>query len=428
MKITKHKVIHLKLKALSICLVTLAIVLGLCLFFESIKVTSPLVAQIDSAITQTTKITNISTDRTSGTTYVSSSTYATYTSYVTSTDRLATTTFTESSTKVTESSTKLETLTNVIKDPQIQATDVSTTSDQPVTSFTESPPRQVAPTPFTPYVSDSAPTSSVQTIKTKPNVTMTVASQPGTSTSQTTSIIERVARVSAEIANSDTRDVELAGSTDQKALADLFKDSNIDGISDFDSIYLYSIDPIKSSKLGEYEGRLINAGEKVLLGFDPSALELIKINPQEPEAANAPILGEYKVTHVALTAENKVTFKGVALPNSFVTLFIYSTPIVVTVKSNDKGEWQYTLDQELASGKHVVYVASVNNTGKILAKSEGYKFTKTAEAAILEIAPSGIVENEKPGLTSTHMFILIGALVMVSVLILFVIGRNPKEV
>lgn len=50
----------------------------------------------------------------------------------------------------------------------------------------------------------------------------------------------------------------------------LYKDSNNDGISDYDSIHVYSLDPVKPTITTVYEGKEITAGEKIALGFDPS--------------------------------------------------------------------------------------------------------------------------------------------------------------
>jgi hypothetical protein len=75
-----------------------------------------------------------------------------------------------------------------------------------------------------------------------------------------------------------------------------------------------------------------------------------------------------------------LVFEGRALPNSFVTLYIFSTPVVVTVKTDEQGNWRYTLDTELEDGSHNLYVAMVNNNGRIVAKSPPVPFVKTAEA------------------------------------------------
>ena len=93
--------------------------------------------------------------------------------------------------------------------------------------------------------------------------------------------------------------------------------------------------------------------------------------------------------------EQKVLkLNGKALPNAFVTVYIYSnTPIVVTVKTDDQGNWSYELDKELEDGEHEAYVAVTDNTGKITAKSEPLKFVKTAQAAT--VIPNASASNSE---------------------------------
>jgi hypothetical protein len=105
----------------------------------------------------------------------------------------------------------------------------------------------------------------------------------------------------------------------------------------------------------------------------------------------APETDVYSVKSVAVTPQKKLEIHGTALPNSYVTLYIYSTPIIVTVKTDSTGQWQYTLDRELETGEHKIYAATVDNSGKIVAKSTPIPFTKTAEAATLgSVPPLGI--------------------------------------
>jgi hypothetical protein len=76
----------------------------------------------------------------------------------------------------------------------------------------------------------------------------------------------------------------------------------------------------------------------------------------------------------------KAEIKGKALPNSFVTLYIFSNPIVVTIKTDIDGSFVYTLDKELDDGEHEVFVAVTDNTGSIIAQSNPFTFIKEANA------------------------------------------------
>jgi hypothetical protein len=214
----------------------------------------------------------------------------------------------------------------------------------------------------------------------------------------------------------------------------LKKDTNNDGISDYESIYVYKIDPVKSSPTSTYEGKDINASDKVLLGYDPAVPELVKVTKEEPKYSVAPVVPLYKVNDVKLTKEKMIELKGQALPNSFVTIYIYSTPIMVVVKTDSNGEWKYTLDKELENGDHTVYTATVNNTGNIVAKSSGYLFTKTAEAVSFNDVPlSGAsADIAQPSfLEGINIYVLvaifIGIIITLFVLIGFISKKNNSE-
>jgi len=215
----------------------------------------------------------------------------------------------------------------------------------------------------------------------------------------------------------------------------LYKDSNQDGISDYESIYVYNIDPNIPTPVSTYQGRTINASEKILLGFDPTESELVKVNKEEPIWSSASVVSTYKVKNVALTADKKeVVLKGQALPNSFITLYIYSTPIIVTVKTNSDGEWEYILDKELENGEHTVYVATVNNSGNIVAKSSGFLFTKTAEAVTLSNIPIAEASvntqgTDKPSLFKDYNFYgIILVVILFLVLMIILTGMTVKTI
>ncbi len=130
--------------------------------------------------------------------------------------------------------------------------------------------------------------------------------------------------------------------------------------------------------------------------------------------------------------QEKVTFAGRALPNSFVTLYIYSTPIVVTVKTDISGAWKYTLDTELPNGSHNLYVATVDSGGKILAKSPAIPFVKTAEAA--EFTPLIVTQttgaNPLDVLRNNLLIIALAGFAVFAALALAILGvrhSDPKD-
>ncbi|HAX65269.1 TPA: hypothetical protein DCX66_02250, partial [Candidatus Nomurabacteria bacterium] len=219
----------------------------------------------------------------------------------------------------------------------------------------------------------------------------------------------------------------------QKIVDLVYKDTNKDGISDYDSKYIYKIDPIKVSHISKYEGKNINASEKILLGFDPTKEELIQIKKEEPISSKASVVENYKVNTIVFDSK-KVSIKGQALPNSFITIYIYSTPIMVTIKTDNKGEWEYILDKELEDGNHTIYTATVNNTGNIIAKSSPYTFVKTAEAVTLQDSPvvGSMTTVEKPGMFNyKNIFIVLITLLMavgISLILIGLLGKKNNQV
>jgi len=78
---------------------------------------------------------------------------------------------------------------------------------------------------------------------------------------------------------------------------------------------------------------------------------------------------------------NVLHLSGTAIPNSYVNIYIYSTaPVIVTVRTDENGNWSYDLDKHLDDGEHEAYVVLTDNTGKITAKSAPFSFVKTAQA------------------------------------------------
>ena len=111
-------------------------------------------------------------------------------------------------------------------------------------------------------------------------------------------------------------------------------------------------------------------------------------------------------------------------------MYIYSTPIVVTIKTDSNGEWQYLLDKELENGNHTVYTATVNNTGNIVAKSSGYLFTKTAEAITFQDLPlaDASVNVAKPGLLDgASLYLAIASFVLIVISVIVLIGVISKK-
>lgn len=127
---------------------------------------------------------------------------------------------------------------------------------------------------------------------------------------------------------------------------------------------------------------------------------------------------------------SKISFKGKALPNSFATLYIFSIPIVVTVKTDNDGNWNYTLDKELENGEHKVFVAITDVKGTVVARSNPLPFVKEAFAiTVPQIVPDA---GSSPSFIEDNYFygsIIVIVLIVVAIFILLGIKmkNTPQE-
>ena len=166
---------------------------------------------------------------------------------------------------------------------------------------------------------------------------------------------------------------------------ELYGDYDQDGVSNYDEKYIYKTDPQNAFTAGSS----LTDGERILLGLDLFATTTGRVPVESPQVEGNVVEDVFEVHSINVSprsatagvSQELVTFSGRALPNSFVTLYIFSTPVVVTVKVDVSGAWTYTLDSELEDGTHELHVAMVDAGGKILAKSPVVPFVKRAEAA-----------------------------------------------
>jgi hypothetical protein len=220
---------------------------------------------------------------------------------------------------------------------------------------------------------------------------------------------------------------------------DLFRDDDGDGLSNYDENNIYGTDPQVASTAGSTR----TDGQKIALGFNPLIPEDSEMDFESPKETGNIVGDLYEIASVSTTPVTSddgrevsaLTLSGEALPNSFVSVYVFSTPIVAVVKTDDQGNWTYTVKEELEDGRHEVYTASVNNTGKIIARSAPTSFVKRADAVeILRANDEGGVMNvpavaESPDADLENRYILIGfgALVTVLLLAIIVVGYQVSQ-
>ncbi len=210
-------------------------------------------------------------------------------------------------------------------------------------------------------------------------------------------------------------------------------DSDKDGISDYDEVYLYKTNPFAADTDGD--GYI--DGAEITLGYNPlDGIQETLVAYESPKDNGTLRDDLLSVTDViTLTKENpdekpRALFSGVGLPNSFVTLYIYSTPVIVTVRTSSDGGWSYIFDKELDDGAHEVYVGITDNAGNVVAKSLPFAFTKTAEAFTKSDSIAGALQAQKleQSFFSTDNILLFASMLIVSLgLVLLLLGVHVRS-
>ncbi len=133
-------------------------------------------------------------------------------------------------------------------------------------------------------------------------------------------------------------------------------------------------------------------------------------------------------TTSANTGQPVTAISGTGLPNSFLTLYVFSSPIVVTVRTDEDGNWRYELDRNLEDGSHEVYVAVTDSVGRITAQSKALPFVKTAQAVTTDVQPTlARAVNGNQSVLSQSVFWYIGSGLMIAFLfsaVIFMVIRK----
>jgi hypothetical protein len=159
-------------------------------------------------------------------------------------------------------------------------------------------------------------------------------------------------------------------------------DTDQDGISDFDEINQYKTNP----NIPDSDNDGVSDGVEIIGGFDPlDAAPQAVITFESPKESVALVREDVLTVTAKPIIEPEADrvrseISGTALPDSFVTLYVFSSPTVITIKTDADGSFVYTFEKELEDGRHDVYVAITDNTGSIIAQSNPFSFIKEAQA------------------------------------------------
>lgn len=164
-----------------------------------------------------------------------------------------------------------------------------------------------------------------------------------------------------------------------------------------------------------------------LKGVDKAIVE--KIPLEQPKFSESQ--GEKLLVSTVKTDDSKLIIEGKAEPNQVITLFIYSSmPIVVTVETDQDGNWIYSLDKSMVDGTHEVYAVLHNDKGKIIESSMPKMFF-IEEAQAVSIDETFLQGNVSQVNTKAEdilkLYLLGGISIIVILISILLIIKNRTE-
>ncbi|MBU4216271.1 Ig-like domain-containing protein [Candidatus Parcubacteria bacterium] len=188
------------------------------------------------------------------------------------------------------------------------------------------------------------------------------------------------------------------------------KDTDIDGYGDYEE-YTNGYNPLGSGKL--------TAGNELA----PVEMAIVNNEIFEQPKNNGVLHEDFlteSITNLGTATSSEAVgylLQGKATPNTVIALYIYSDlPLMITVKTDDYGNWRYELKQSLSDGNHEVYVALNDATGRVVAKSSPLSFlVKEAQAASLADV---VLDNTAPTIESENNNIFVYYLLIFGVSVL----------
>jgi len=166
------------------------------------------------------------------------------------------------------------------------------------------------------------------------------------------------------------------GALDFSSSAVLIFDQDQDGLSDDLEAYygtdIYNPDTDNDTYL---DGQEVANNYNPLGGgtLDKDINDLVKVlhqrlNIDQPKNHNL-ISNDLSIDEFTSTKDNLI-LKGKAPANTWLNLYIYSkVPLLLSVKSDSQGDWEYNLEQALAVAEHKIYLTVNDQQGKILKQS-----------------------------------------------------------
>lgn len=176
--------------------------------------------------------------------------------------------------------------------------------------------------------------------------------------------------------------------TNLQSRSDLIKkDSDNDGISDFDEVNVFNTNPFHPDS----DGDSFLDGVEIAQNFNPlnSTPETVFIS-ETPKRVNVQnnynlkidqILPLNHINNEVGLAQVFLKINGVAIPNSFVTLVTKGEKITLNnfIKTDNNGNFSFVLEKELENGNYDSYLIYSSNEGGVMERSEVFSFYKVSD-------------------------------------------------
>lgn len=171
--------------------------------------------------------------------------------------------------------------------------------------------------------------------------------------------------------------------------------------------------------------QLIALEQRALLPLPPDLVTFLS-----KSAATVSVTGAVTVDEsiTAFTTVPRVVILGRAAPKAIVDLYLFSSsPVVVTLATDENGVWRYTLDQPISEGVHRAYaIVKVANHGVVRSPVFPFGIARAEAAGLRE---SGlVVQSAVPSYTRWY-FLGSGVILSVGVfalLLFFVVRRRSR--
>src|SRR3989338_1066599 len=176
------------------------------------------------------------------------------------------------------------------------------------------------------------------------------------------------------------------------------KDSDQDGVSDFDEVANFGT----NSLLADTDSDGVVDSIELIRGGDLTAPDQVVtpgLNKNIEELTYDAVVEINSVSAQAMTTKDGdpeeyfVAVEGRSIPNSYVYLLSYSTGVVEVVKTGATGLFSYTIEREFEIGDHEITAVLTDVAGEIVASSKPYRFARTNNALVAAAAMSTTVEN-----------------------------------